>query len=35
MAHRKRAVDPYIVAVEAAEMSAYHQLRIRTPIAAE
>jgi succinate dehydrogenase/fumarate reductase flavoprotein subunit len=35
MAHRKRAVDPYIVPVAAAEMSAYHQLRIRTPAAAE
>ena len=33
--HRKRAVDPYIVPVAAAEMSAYHQLRIRTPAAAE
>jgi len=35
MAHRKRVVDPYIVPVAAAEMSAYHQLRIRTPAAAE
>ena len=29
MAHRKRAVDPYIVPVADDEMAAYHQLRIR------
>lgn len=33
--HRKRSIDPYIVPVDATEMSAYHQLRINTPAAAE
>jgi succinate dehydrogenase/fumarate reductase flavoprotein subunit len=35
MANAKRAVDPFIVPVAAEEMSAYHQLRIKTPAAAE
>jgi succinate dehydrogenase/fumarate reductase flavoprotein subunit len=35
IAHRKRSVDPYIVPVAADEMSAYHHLRIKRPIAAE
>jgi succinate dehydrogenase/fumarate reductase flavoprotein subunit len=35
IAHRKRPVDPYIVPIAADEMSAYHHLRIQTPIAAE
>ena len=35
IAHRKRPVDPYIVPVAADEMSAYHHLRIKTPVAAE
>ena len=35
IAHRKRPVDPYIVPIAADEMSAYHHLRIRTPVAAE
>jgi succinate dehydrogenase/fumarate reductase flavoprotein subunit len=35
MAHAKRAVDPYVVPVAAEEMAAYHQLRIKTPVAAE
>ena len=35
MAHRKKAVDPYIVPVADEEMSAYHQLRIPTAVAAE
>ncbi len=35
MAHRRRPVDPYIVPVADEEMSAYHQLRIPTAIAAE
>ena len=35
IAHRKRAIDPYIVPIAADEMSAYHHLRIKTPVAAE
>jgi succinate dehydrogenase/fumarate reductase flavoprotein subunit len=35
IAHRKRVIDPYIVPVDDTEMSAYHQLRIKTPAAAE
>lgn len=35
MAHAKRDVDPYVVPVEADEMAAYHQLRVKTPAAAE
>ncbi len=35
IAHRKRPVDPYIVPIAADEMSAYHHLRISTPVAAE
>ena len=35
MAHRKKAVDPYIVPVADEEMSAYHQLRIPAAVAAE
>ncbi len=35
IAHRKRPVEPYIVPVDETEMSAYHQLRIKTPEAAE
>ena len=35
MAHRKRPIDPYIVAVADEEMNAYHQLRIPTAVAAE
>ena len=35
MASAKRAVDPFIVPVADEEMSAYHQLRIKTPVAAE
>jgi hypothetical protein len=35
IAHRKRPIDPYIVPVDESEMSAYHQLRIKTPVAAE
>jgi len=35
IAHRKREVAPYIVPVAADEMSAYHHLRIKTPVAAE
>jgi succinate dehydrogenase/fumarate reductase flavoprotein subunit len=35
IAHRKRPIDPYIVPVDETEMSAYHQLRIKTPVAAE
>ena len=35
IAHRKRPIDPYIVPVAAEEMSAYHHLRIKTPVAAE
>jgi succinate dehydrogenase/fumarate reductase flavoprotein subunit len=35
IAHRKRPIDPYIVPVAADEMSAYHHLRIKTPVAAE
>ncbi|WP_020175606.1 fumarate reductase/succinate dehydrogenase flavoprotein subunit [Methyloferula stellata] len=35
IAHRKREVEPYIVPVDESEMSAYHQLRIKTPAAAE
>jgi succinate dehydrogenase/fumarate reductase flavoprotein subunit len=35
IAHRKREIDPYIVAVDESEMSAYHQLRINAPVAAE
>jgi succinate dehydrogenase/fumarate reductase flavoprotein subunit len=35
IAHRKRPIDPYIVPVAASEMSAYHQLRIKPPVAAE
>jgi hypothetical protein len=35
IAHRKRPIDPYIVPVDETEMSAYHQLRINTPVAAE
>jgi succinate dehydrogenase/fumarate reductase flavoprotein subunit len=35
MAHRKRAIDPYIVPVAEDEMAAYHQLRVKTPAAAE
>jgi succinate dehydrogenase/fumarate reductase flavoprotein subunit len=35
IAHRKRPIDPYIVAVDESEMSAYHQLRITAPEAAE
>lgn len=35
MAHAKRAVDPFTVPVAAEEMGAYHQLRIKTPAAAE
>jgi len=33
--HRKRPIDPYIVPVDEAEMAAYHQLRVKTPEAAE
>jgi len=35
IAHRKREIDPYIVPIDETEMSAYHQLRIKTPAAAE
>jgi len=35
IAHRKREVEPYIVPVDESEMSTYHQLRIKTPAAAE
>src|SRR4029077_12080150 len=35
IAHRKREVAPYIVPVSSDEMSAYHHLRIKTPVAAE
>jgi succinate dehydrogenase/fumarate reductase flavoprotein subunit len=35
IAHRKRPVEPYIVPIDETEMSAYHQLRIKTPEAAE
>jgi succinate dehydrogenase/fumarate reductase flavoprotein subunit len=35
IAHRKRSIDPYIVPIAADEMSAYHHLRIKTPVAAE
>jgi succinate dehydrogenase/fumarate reductase flavoprotein subunit len=35
IAHRKRPVEPYVVPVPAEEMSAYHHLRIKTPVAAE
>ena len=35
IAHRKRPIDPYIVPIAADEMSAYHHLRIKSPVAAE
>ncbi|HEY0292212.1 MAG TPA: fumarate reductase/succinate dehydrogenase flavoprotein subunit [Hansschlegelia sp.] len=35
MAHRKREVAPYVVPVAEDEMAAYHQLRVKTPAAAE
>ena len=35
IAHRKRPIDPYIVPIAEDEMSAYHHLRIKTPVAAE
>jgi succinate dehydrogenase/fumarate reductase flavoprotein subunit len=35
MSHRKREVAPYVVDVAADEMAAYHQLRVKTPQAAE
>ena len=35
MSHRKRAIDPYVVPVDATEMTAYQSLRIPTAAAAE
>ena len=35
IAHRKRPIDPYVVAVADDEMAAYHQLRIKDAVAAE
>jgi succinate dehydrogenase/fumarate reductase flavoprotein subunit len=35
MSHRKRPVAPYIVPIADEEMGAYHQLRIKAPVAAE